>query len=298
MPITQRSSIDYAVETYVAESRYTLQERPGVIWNFIQKESLPTGSGPTVTIPKYGQVNTYALTEGIDMAQAQEISDTGVSITPSEFGAQILITDMALKQLRDDMLRVAGKVLGESYDRVREQTLCDDMDNFSVALGAAGTALNVGHVYAGEASLKYNAPADGSAGRGGEAAPDPIALFITPATAHSLKKTLMGGIGAAGATQNSPETSRAPSGEQFMVDGVSVRTTLNFNKDTSDDVKGGMLSAQALLGVEFAGGPSAKKEEDTSLRAWEINYVGRWGRAEWADAWGREMLFDSANPTS
>ncbi len=39
-------------------------------------------------------------------------------------------------------------------------------------------------------------------------------------------------------------------------------------------------------------------ERDASLRAWELNFVGRWARGEYSDSWGAEMLFDSATPTS
>lgn len=298
MPVTQKSSIDDAVRRYVAESRYTMQERPGVVWANIRKETLPTGQGGSVNIPKYGTVNTVALSEGIDMAQAQEITDTGLAITPAEFGAQVVITDLQLMTTKDEFFRVAGKVLGDSFDRQREQTLCDDMDNFSVALGSAGTALNLGHVMAAYASVKYNTTANGAAGRGGEPAPDPVYGFLTPAMIHSLKKTMVGGIGAVGNTQVVPALDRADYQDQFNAAGVNIRGTINFNKDTSDDVKGGIISKEALIGVQLGSGPDAEKERDASLRAYEVNFVGRWARAEYNDAWGREALFDSALPTS
>lgn len=298
MPITQRTSIDDAVKTYVAESRYTMQERPGVVWGSISKETLPENNGPTVTVPKYGQISTYALTDGVDMAQAQEITDSGISITPAEYGAQVMLTDMLMLTAKDDFFRVAGRLLGESFDRQREQTLCDDFDNFSVALGSAGTAMNIGHVMAAVHSLKYNAPANSTAGRGGEPAPGTILGFITPATAHSLKKTLVGGVGAAAATQITPDTSKYTLADEFMAGGAMIKTTINLNKDTSDDVKCGFLSPEAIIGVQLGAGPSAEKERDASLRAWEVNFVGRWGRAEYNDAWGREGVFDSALPTS
>lgn len=298
MPVTQKSSIDAAVEKYLAESRYTLQERPGVIWSNIRTETLPENEGPAVNIPKYGTVTTYALTEGVDMAQAQEITDTGMTITPAEFGAQVVLTDMLLMTTKDEFFRVAGRVLGDSFDRQREQTLCDDADNFSLTTGSAGTALNLGHVMAMHASVKYNTTADGTAGRGGEPGPDPILGFITPAQAHSLKKTMVGGIGAAGATQNAPVLDRAGYSEEFEAGGVMIKTSINFNKDTSDDVKTAFLSKEAWIGVQLGGGPSAERERDASLRGWEVNFVGRWARGEYKDSWGREGTFDSALPTS
>jgi hypothetical protein len=298
MPITTKTSIDDAVERYLAASRYTLQERPGVLWSSLRTETLPTGEGPTVHIPKFGQVTTAALTEGVDMVNAQEITDADNTITPAEFGAQVVLTDMMLDTVKDDFFRVAGKILGDSFDRQREQTLCDDMDNFSVAEGNAGTALNLGHVMAMYASLKYNAPANATAGRGGEPAPDPIYGFITPSQAHSLKKTMVGGIGAAGATSVVPAIDRAAYGDMFEAGGVMIRQTLNFNKDTNDDVKAGFCSKEAIITASLGGGPSEERERDASLRAWEVNIVGRWGRVEYNDAFGREFVADSALPTS
>lgn len=298
MPVTQKSSIDNAVDTYVAESRYTMQERPGVVWKNIRKEILPSNSGPSVNVPKYGTINTVALTEGVDMAMAQEITDTGLAITPAEYGAQVILTKMLLMTTKDEFFRVAGRILGDSFDRQREQTLCDDLDNFSVALGAAASVLNLGNIMAGYAAIKYNAPADGTAGRGGEPAPDPVFGFFTPSQIHALKKTMVGGIGAAGATQVTPDLSRTDYQDEFNAGGVNIRGTININKDSSDDAKGGIMSKEAIIGVQIGGGPEAEKEYDSSLRAYEVNFVGRWARAEYNDAWGREMLFDSALPTS
>lgn len=298
MPVTVKASIDQAVERFLAESRYTLQERPGVMKRSIRNETLPENEGPSVNIPKFGQVTTYALTEGVDMTQAQEITDTAMTITPAEFGAQVVLSDLMLMTVRDEFFRVAGRILADSFDRQQDQTLCDDLDNFSIALGSAGTALNLGHVMAAHAAVKYNAPADGTAGRGGEPAPDPIYGIFTPAQIHSLKKTITGGIGAAANTQVVPELDRAAFSEEFSVAGVNIRSDINLNKDSSDDAKGGVISKESMILVMLGGGPSVEKERDASLRGWELNFVGRWARGEYDDDWGREMLFDSARPTS
>jgi hypothetical protein len=297
MPNTSTSSIDDAVEKFVAKSRYTLQERKGVMRDSLNFEALPLNEGPNVTVPKYGQVTTTGLTEGVDMTNAQEILDTPTVVTPGEYGAKVILTKMMLMTVRDSFFTVATNVLRDSFNRQQNQALSDDLDNFSIALGSAGTALNVGHVMAAHASLKYNAPANGSAGRGG----DPISLILTPSQLHSLRKTLVGGIGAAAATQISPEMSRGGSVEgSFTIDslpGLTVKSNIDITKDASDDAKGGMFSKMAIQGAEL-GGTEVDKDYDQSLRGWEVVIVGRWGRTEYDDNFGREMLFDSALPTS
>lgn len=301
MPETTIDSIDDAVERFVAKSRYTLQERSGVMRDSLMFESLPLNQGSTFTVPKYGAINVTALSDGIDMTNAQEILDTPTVVTPAEYGGKVILTKMMMMTVRDSFFEVATNILRDAFDRQQDQTLADDLDNFSIALGSAGTAFTLGHLMAGHASLKYNAPANASAGRGGEPAPDPIYCVMTPAQLHSLRKTMVGGIGAAAATQITPEMDRIKTlVGSFQVDGIpglTVRSDLNITKDTSDDAKGGIFSKMAISGAEL-GGIEIGREWDQSLRGWEVAIVGRWGRTEYDDNFGREMLFDSALPTS
>lgn len=298
---TGTSQIDQAVNKYLAESRFTMQERPGVFMKSIRNEVLPTGQGPSVNIPKYGTITTYALTEGIDMAQAQQITDTMMTLTPTEYGNQVVLTDLMLDEAKDEFFRVAGRIQGDSWNRFIDQTLADDVTNFSVQLGSAGTALTAGHVMAGQAAVVYAAPANGTAGRGGEPAPGPYSFIGTPAHLHALRKnlTLTGYSGGTPSNENRPFI--GDPGEEFTIPGIpdtTIKSDININKDTSDDAHGCFISKEAWIYVTHGGGPSAEKQRDASLRAWEVNFTGRMARGEYNDGWGRDMLFDSALPTS
>lgn len=301
MPYTTQASIDDAVLRFVAKSRDTLQERDGVMWNSLQHENLPTGQGSTVTVPKYNQLTVGQLTDGIDMTQSQEILDTPTTITPSEWGGQIVLTDMMMMTVRDSFFELGSRMLRNAYNRQVNITLSDDIDNLSVTMGSAGTAFNLGHLMAGHASIKYNAPANGTAGRGGEPAPDPTYCVATPSQIHSLRKTMVGGIGAAANTQITPDMSQAKKVEgEFTIDGIpglTVKSNLDITKDTSDDAKLGIFAALWQIVTEL-GSVSIKQTRDESLRGTEVNIVGRWGRSEYDDNFGREGTFDSALPTS
>lgn len=297
---TTTTQIDQAVEKYLAASRYTLQERKGVVAGSVENIQLPENSGPSVNIPKFGTVTTYALTEGVDMTQAQQITDTAMVLTPAEYGAQVVLTDMMLMTVRDEFFAVAGRVLADSFDRQREQTMCDDFDNFSNASGSAGTALGIGNVMAGHAAIKYGNPAAG-AGRGGEPGPDPIFCVATPAQIHALKKTMSVVYREDSSSTNKamlekPETAKYQ--KSFDAAGTTVKQSVNINKDASDDAKLGIFSKQATILVELGANPKAERERDASLRGWEVNFVGRWARGEYNDSWGVEGTYDSATPTS
>lgn len=295
---TTTAEIDDAVEKTLAASRYTMQERPGVVKGTMRQETLPTGGGPSINIPKYGTVTTYALTEGVDMTQAQQITDTVMTITPSEYGAQVVLTDLMLMQSRDEFFAVAGRILGESFTRQMDQVLCDDFASHSLGVGSAGTSMTVGHIMAGEASLTYNGPANSTAGRGGEPATGMIHCVQTPAALHTVRKGLSGAVSAIGATTQADKPSVQSLTTDFMVGGVRVHSDINISKDTSDDAIGIIRAEDADIFVSHGGGPSAERERDASLRAWEVNYVGRWARGEYDDNWGRFATFDSALPVS
>src|SRR5690242_4767789 len=127
MPNTDTSAIDDAVEKFVAKSRYTLQERTGVMHDSLNFEPLPLNNGPNVTVPKYGQVSTLALTEGVDMTNAQQITDAPTTITPSEYGAKVILTKMMMMTVRDSFMDVATHILRDSFDRQMNQVLSDDL---------------------------------------------------------------------------------------------------------------------------------------------------------------------------
>ena len=304
--VTGTAQIDQAVNRFLAESRFTLQERPGVVASSIESIILPENEGPSVNIPKYGTISTQPLTEGVDMTQAQQITDTMMTLTPAEYGCQVVLTDMMLMTIRDEFFGIAGRIQGESFDRQREQTLCDDFDNYSTVLGSAGTAMVVGHIGAAQSIIKGDPVADGTAGRGGEAGPDPITAVVTPAISYTLKKSLGGHVtgavvlasGGTAAHPGAPNADMLAFSESYNVAGVMVKTSTNLNKDASDDVKCGIFSKQAQILVSLGGGPNEERERDASLRGWEVNLVGRWARGEYKDSWGIEGVFDSSKATS
>ena len=72
---------------------------------------------------------------------------------------------------------------------------------------------------------------------------------------------------------------------------------IDIEKDTNDDANLGIYSKMWEI-VANLGEVEVDKEYDQSLRGWEVTIVGRWGRTEYDDNFGREGVFDSALPTS
>jgi hypothetical protein len=304
MPATTRTSLADSVPTeFIAEVKLTNQEG-SIMRNLVESVTLPEGEGPIYEETELTRAIAYALTEGVDMTQAQEITDGHMEITPAEIGAQIVRTDLAERQIvrRANLPRLLGQILGNAIITKEDVDLLSLLDGFGVALGAAGTSLTSGYIMAAAAAIRAGGQAAAAIVAGTQTpAPDPIQAVFNDNQMHTVNKELSIGIAA-------PTGVQIP-GTEYSVDvlknaavrrigGANVYIDNNLGKDASDDAKGGVFSKQALRFVRFGGGPKMEPERDASGRWTEMNIVEVYGTGEWKDAWGREMLFDAASPTS
>jgi hypothetical protein len=304
---TKTSVANSLPDTFIAEVRLKTQEGP-VMRALVNNVTLPTGEGGQWEMTELTRATAVALADGFDMVGTDTITDTTLQITPTEFGAQLTITDLAKNQItkRTDLIRQAGRILGNSMTTKEDIDLLTMLDGFSVALGSAGTALTPGHIMAAAAAVRGGGQVAGAIVAGTpEPAPDPMYAVFNDAQLHSVTKFLVGGATGGTLAATSIAAPSAGAGEAALAEarvGRIGRTTVycdnNLSKDSADDAKGGVFSKEAIVQVHFMGGPSMEEQRDASLRGTEYNIVMVKGTGEYKDQWGREMLFDAAAPTS
>lgn len=291
--INSTLNIDNVVRPMLAESRLTIEQVP-VMKQLVRVERIPKGQGGAYRLPKWGTLpDAGDLVEGMDISQSQQLSDTLQTFTPTEVGHQVIITHRAMETLRDDIMRQAGRQMGDALQRRIDKDGLTMLDGFSVALGTAGTALNWEHIAAAEVAIMgggANEPAPAAAPVYGVFHPyqlHPLAKDLTQAAATTATVAIASGITQDIVTRGFTNKSIA---------GVPLYRDGNLSIDTSDDAKGGVFSKEALLLVWEE--PSEKKEESVSLRGVRVVQTVWYVYGEYKDAWGREMLFDSIAPTS
>ncbi len=292
---TTTASVDNAVREMLAASRYTM-EHAVVMANLPRKERIPGKQGSDYNEPKYGALaDAQDLVQGTDIAQSQKIQDDLLTLTPTEVGHLVTLTERVVDTVRDDQFKNAGKLMGEALARRVDKDGLTQLDNFSLALGTAGTALTWEHIGAARTAIR---------GGGGGAA----ALF-EPAPASSpiygvfhphqlwimLKDLAPAGTYPipTGLSERTQLNGEVPS----KVAGVQLFEAGNLTIDASDDAKGGVFSKEALILVMDQ--PDMKPPQYFSRsRAWEIVQVCWYIYGEYKDQWGREMLFDAVMPVS
>jgi hypothetical protein len=304
---TKTSVANSLPDTFIAEVRLKTQEGP-VMRPLVNNVTLPTGEGGQWEMTELTRATAVALADGFDMIGTDTITDSTLQITPTEFGAQLTVTDLAKNQItkRTDLIRQAGRILGNSMITKEDIDLLTQLDSFSVALGSESTALTPGHIMAAAAAVRAGGQAAGAIVAGTpEVAPDPIHAVFNDNMLHSVTKFLVGGSTGGTLAATSIAAPEGGAGAAALAEakvGRIGRTTVysdnNLGKAADDGAKGGVFSKESIVQVHFMGGPSMEEQRDASLRATEYNIVMVKGVGEWKDNWGREMLFDAASPTS
>ncbi len=300
MAITSLAELGDTIPTIIEEAQYTAQfkavMRP-LCWK------IKKGKGTTVNVPYFGEVTANRLNDGQDMTQSETMADTNVQITPYEAGLKIILTDNVIEDDNEDLIRAAGVLLGDAYEKLVDKDLLSDLDNGTNSLGGAGTTATLGHFAAGRAILNGNPTTSGGP------APMPYAAVIHPFTEIDIVDVLtpivptvaagtatIDGMQAIG-SQLADEVIRKYSiGRLF---GMPVITDGNLPADTADDCKGGIFSTGQRGGIIYvpAREPKVEDERDASLRGWELNYVGRYGHGNYLNGWTVELYHDAATPS-
>ena len=152
MATTDTGVLTDTIRTVIEEARFTEQFKE-VISNLVWRITKKIHDGTTVNLPYFGTVTANVLTEGVDMVNPQQMVDTNVRITPAEVGAQILITDKLQRDNQEDVIRAAGRILGDAMVTKREEDLAGQFGDGTDTMGGSGFTLTLGHLAAAWANL-------------------------------------------------------------------------------------------------------------------------------------------------
>ena len=121
-------SVENASAEMIDAARYTAEHNApvfGIVTKFTLKKGEDTG-----VFPKVGQMSMSSLTEGQDMVDEEEIGMSTVSVTTSEVGAKVILTDKLLRQNMAVNFQLVGRQLGDGRKRKME----DDLINLFLSL--------------------------------------------------------------------------------------------------------------------------------------------------------------------
>lgn len=244
-----------------------------------------TGEGiaPRVS-SEWSATNIVAVNDDDDLT-SQAFTPTVLStLTPSEVGAQYLVTDQRAESDPFGVQQAAAVELGQAIATKIETDLVGNFDNFTGGtVGVAGSAMTWGRFFAAAAQLRA------------QKAPGPVYAVLHPYHWHDLASE----AAIAGANFNAPQFADEVMRNRFvgMAAGVMIFESANIPVDGNDDAVSGLFTPMALA-LDIRRAPRIEDERDASRRATELNLSAVYAHGVWRPKFGVQMIADASVPTS
>lgn len=276
MAATTSSTLDDLFANIILQARFTAEEE-SLMLGLVTRYDIGNVAGKTVQVPKYPAITAAGLTEGTDMSSTT-VSTTSQTITVSEVGAQVVLTDLAAMGAGNPAEEL-GTVLGNAIATKIDKDLIALFDGFSTSLGGAGTEITVADLMKAAATLKTNK------------ARGQMAAVVHPWHAYQLKANLTNTfVNPNGGDLQNDAMRNAYVGQ---IGGIDIYESANVTIDGSDDAIGAVFVPEALA-IAMKRDFNLETQRDASLRAFELNATAIYGVGELDDSYGVELLFDAA----
>lgn len=230
-----------------------------------------------------------ALTEGVDLAQSEQLVTAALTVTPSEHGIIAQVSKRLQRRQGDaSVSTMVGKLIGNSLRRREALDIIALYDGFSKSIVGASNTMDVTHFRGGIAYLLT----DNDSAYGPAPMPLHAALHIEQISDVILDITDAGAAtGARPAGFGDDLLQRWWKGRDRLY-GIQIFHSGNITRDSNGDSKGALFAREALAEVR-ANMAEPTLEDFNSLRAIEYGIFQEWGEAERADPHGVEVFSDT-----
>lgn len=195
MAVNTTNTLTTTMQTYNDRKTLETAKTKFVYAQFGQKKPLPRNSGKTISWRRYNlftpNATTQALTEGV-VPTEQNLSQTTVNATVSQYGAYVKISDLLDMTALDSVVRDSSVLLGEQLGTVVDWVTRDAMlatTSVQYAGGAANTnaitsssVMTVAEIRKAVRTLKKNKARPFNGGRG-----DHFICIVSPDVAYDLQ---------------------------------------------------------------------------------------------------------------
>ena len=194
MAVNTTNTLTATMQTYNDRKTLEIAKTKFVYAQFGQKKPLPRNSGKTISWRRYNlftNTTTQALTEGV-VPTEQNLSQTTVNATVSQYGAYVKISDLLDMTALDSVVRDSSVLLGEQLGTVVDWVTRDAMlatTSVQYAGGAANanaitksSVMTVAEIRKAVRTLKKNKARPFNGGRG-----DHFICIVSPDVAYDLQ---------------------------------------------------------------------------------------------------------------
>ena len=290
LTLSSSSNLSSMAATVIADAIANV-EPAGPTASLVSRYDLAKGEKQK-NIPLWGRLTAAALTEGVTIQNAQQVSVTVRNVTASEHGVLTFVSDVLQRENSEDVLAEVGMMQGLALGRLRESDLVTLFDSVT-GLSMPGAGSNFGfRQLAGAVSYMQT---DNNASFG----PSPggrVNAVLHPEQIRRLVEDDSGLQAGGSTTMAAGARPSGPSDEvinnywrgQETRFGVQIYSSGVISRDGSGDSKGCVFAPQAFA-LCMAKEIDAEDDRDIRSRGSDIVTVGTWGETEIVDEWAVEV---------
>lgn len=291
--ITGTVQIDNVQRSVIAPVVYT-REMGTVMENLVRKFPGRDGQDDTANFPKWAQFTAYSASEGVPVAQSQQLTDSNVAVSASEIAVDVILTEKMMRTVPMDMFRIAGRIMGNAVNKKIDQDLLGLFSALDTVFGGTSTSAALGYYLAGvsrlpgvlaseePAPMPYHHVVHGMHFR--DIADDLLSLSSSALPANSVPFP----DGASKDILDSYTFARLLGGRVVVDNNMAVASTAAY---------GATFSPDAIIYYPWM--PlKATRQYDMGMRGWRLMLVSDYGFSEYDGAWGYGQHFDTTVPTS
>lgn len=285
---TTTTALSDSLNTVVAEARI-VREYEGVMPQLVDKYTLKEGDGLTWNEVALAQLVANAVSESEEYDNAQQLSDTMLSVTPTVAVCQTIITDRVAKRIAKVAYAKLGQLCQNAIQRKKDEDGLTVLDGATTTLCGSGSTLASGHIAAGAARIRGNTT---------EGAPDPVRCVLHPYQIKDLYDELVAGVGSY-VVNEGPTATVLKSGFTLPISGVEIYSDGNVPIDGTPDATGGMFAKMGILLVQGRSPWTATERKQIGGGADSVWLYDEYAYGERSSGnWVYEVKSDATAPTS
>ena len=274
-------NLESASKIIITAERYT-EEHNAPALALLEPFTLPSGS-KSVTVPKVAQMSMSDLVDGQDIIDEEDIGMTTVSLTASEVGAKIILTDKLLREQVNNVFTMIGRQMGDGMARKKDNDVIALWPNLNggTSFSADDLPFDAANVHAAISRAKANKfgnqlyivhhpNAVAQLSKGAATTADGSSAELTNGWSVDLLKNFYSGL--------------------RPINGVSIFEDGNIAKISGQDSGYGVIADKTAMAYLSSVDTRTERQRDASLRAWEIVMTSDYGVFELDDSRGASFI--------
>ena len=233
---TTTGTLDASLDVVVASAR-SRREYDGVVPQLVDRVDLTPGSGLDWKETLFEQLEAQAITEQTVLDNAQQYSDSAITIRPQMVQIQTFISDKVRRNLNPKSLGQMGKQPGEAMMRKRDEDGLTALDGSTTQLGTANTPVVTGDVASARYRITSNATEPGNM---------PISAVFHGFCIKDFYDELVAGLGTYPVPAGSTATVFG-GGFNLPIANVTVFEDGNIAIDSNSDAKNFVFAKEAWI---------------------------------------------------